>query len=80
MRKEHLDLENGTVWIPDSKTPNGVAEVSLTDIAIEAFRSQLARLLRLPVARHVAPGGRPVFSDLRFTINVRHAAQRRRSC
>ena len=42
MKKEHLDLENGTVWIPDSKTINGVAEVPLTDIAIEAFRRQLA--------------------------------------
>ncbi|MFY9727167.1 MAG: site-specific integrase [Bryobacteraceae bacterium] len=42
MRKEQLDLENWTVWIPDSKTPNGVAEVPLTEIAVEAFRSQLA--------------------------------------
>jgi integrase len=42
IRKEHLDLENAVVWIPDSKTPNGVAEVPLTDIAVEAFRSQLA--------------------------------------
>ena len=38
MKKEQLDLENGTVWIPDSKTPNGVAEVPLTEIAVEAFR------------------------------------------
>ena len=42
MRKEQLDLENWMVWIPDSKTPNGVAEVPLTEIAVEAFRSQLA--------------------------------------
>ena len=42
MRKEHLDLKNGTVWIPDSKTPNGVAEVPLTDIAIEAIGRQIA--------------------------------------
>jgi len=42
MKKEQLDLENRTVWIPDSKTPNGVAEVPLTEIAVEAFRSQLA--------------------------------------
>lgn len=41
MKKEHLDLENGTVWIPDSKTPNGVAEVPLTEIAVAAFQSQL---------------------------------------
>ncbi len=38
MSKDQLDLENKTVWIPDSKTPNGVAEVPLTEIAVEAFR------------------------------------------
>jgi len=42
LRKEHLDLTNGTVWIQDSKTVNGVAEVPLTEIAVEAFRRQLA--------------------------------------
>ena len=42
MRKEQLDLEKWTVWIPDSKTPNGVAEVPLTEIAVEAFREQIA--------------------------------------
>ncbi len=42
MKKEHIDLKNGTVWISDSKTPNGVAEVPLTDIAIGAFDRQLA--------------------------------------
>jgi integrase len=42
MKKDQLDLENRTVWIPDSKTPNGVAEVPLTEIAVEAFRRQLA--------------------------------------
>jgi len=29
------------VFIPDSKTPTGVAEVPLTDIAVEAFRNQI---------------------------------------
>jgi integrase len=42
MKKDQLDLENRTVWIPDSKTPNGVAEVPLTEIAVEALRQQLA--------------------------------------
>jgi Arc/MetJ-type ribon-helix-helix transcriptional regulator len=42
MKKDQLDLVNRTVWIPDSKTPNGVAEVPLTDIAVDAFRNQLA--------------------------------------
>jgi len=42
MKKEQLDLENRTVWIPDSKTANGVAEVPLTEVALAAFRTQLA--------------------------------------
>ena len=42
MKKDQLDLVNRTVWIPDLKTPNGVAEVPLTDIAADAFRDQLA--------------------------------------
>ena len=41
MKKEQVDLENAVVWIPDSKTPNGVAEVPLTEIAVEAFRDQI---------------------------------------
>jgi integrase len=31
MRKEQVDLVNKVVWIPASKTPNGVAEVPLTE-------------------------------------------------
>jgi len=41
MRKQELDLANAVVWISDSKTSEAVAEVPLTDIAVEAFRSQL---------------------------------------
>ena len=41
MKKDQLDLGNRTVWIPDSKTPNGVAEVPLTEIAADAFGRQL---------------------------------------
>jgi integrase len=42
MRKNQVDLQNAVVWIPDSKTPNGIAEVPLTSLAIEAFKSQMA--------------------------------------
>jgi len=42
MRKDQVDIQNAVVWIPDSKTPNGVAEVPLTLLAIQAFRSQMA--------------------------------------
>ena len=41
MKKDQVDLENAVVWIPDSKTPNGIAEVPLTKIAVGAFRDQI---------------------------------------
>jgi len=41
MRKDQVDIENAMVWIPDSKTPNGIAEVPLTDLALAAFRDQM---------------------------------------
>lgn len=42
MKKDQLDLVKRTVWIPDSKTPDGIAEVPLTDVAVDAFYNQLA--------------------------------------
>ena len=42
MRKDRVDLANAVVWIADSKTPTGVGEVPLTDLAVEAFRDQLS--------------------------------------
>jgi len=41
MKKDQVDLRNAVVWIPDSKTPNGVAEVPLTRLAVQAFQDQL---------------------------------------
>jgi integrase len=41
MKKEQVDLANKVVFITDSKTPTGVAEVPLTDIAAEAFSRQM---------------------------------------
>jgi integrase len=41
MKKDQVDLQNKTIWIPDSKTPNGVAEVPLTDLAVAALRDQI---------------------------------------
>jgi integrase len=41
MKKDQVDLANKIVWIPDSKTANGVAEVPLTDQAVEALRDQM---------------------------------------
>ena len=41
--KERVEsgVGNATAWIPDSKTPNGIAEIPLTPLAIEAFKSQM---------------------------------------
>jgi integrase len=41
LKKEQVDLTNKVVFIADSKTPTGVAEVPLTDIAVQAFQEQL---------------------------------------
>ena len=41
MKKGQVDLPNAVVWIPDSKTPNGTAEVPLTPLAVEAFQRQM---------------------------------------
>jgi len=41
MKKDQVDLVNAFVWIPDSKTPTGIAEVPLTDIAVRAFQDQM---------------------------------------
>src|SRR5258707_13963980 len=41
MRKDQVDLVNANIWIPDSKTPNGIAEIPLTPLAIEAIKSQI---------------------------------------
>jgi integrase len=42
MKKDQIDLPNAVVWIPDSKTSNGIAEVPLTPLAVDAFRDQLS--------------------------------------
>jgi integrase len=41
LRKDQVDLANKLVFIADSKTPIGVAEVPLKDIAAEAFQSPM---------------------------------------
>lgn len=42
MKKNQIDFLNEILWIPDSKTPNGVAEIPLSKLALEAFRNQIA--------------------------------------
>jgi integrase len=42
MTKEQVDLANAVIWIPDSKTPTGVAELPLTAMAVQALQDQIA--------------------------------------
>lgn len=42
MKKSQVDLENSLVHIPDSKTPSGVGDMPMTDLARQAFESQCA--------------------------------------
>ena len=37
MKKSQIDFSNAVVWIPESKTPNGVAEIPLTEHYIAVF-------------------------------------------
>jgi len=41
MKKDQVDIANKLVFISDSKTPTGISEVPLTDVAVEAFQEQL---------------------------------------
>ena len=41
MRKEQVDLQNGIVHLPDSKTVNGIADMPMTNRVREAFASQM---------------------------------------
>ena len=41
MRKEQVDLQNGIVHLPDSKTVNGIADMPMTDRVRQAFASQM---------------------------------------
>jgi site-specific recombinase XerD len=41
MKKEQVDVANKVVFIADSKTPTGIAEVPLTHVAVEAFQNQI---------------------------------------
>ena len=41
MRKQQVDLQNGIVHLPDSKTVNGIADMPMTDRVREAFVSQM---------------------------------------
>ena len=41
MRKSQIDLVNGLVHLPDSKTSHGIADMPMTARALEAFQAQI---------------------------------------
>ncbi|HEV2424002.1 MAG TPA: tyrosine-type recombinase/integrase [Terriglobia bacterium] len=41
MKKEQVDLENCLVHIPDSKTPTGIGDMPMTQLARDAFKAQV---------------------------------------
>jgi integrase len=63
IQKDQVDLENKIVWISDSKTPNGVGEVPLTDLAVEALRDQIQLAGRSP---YLFPGENAVGHQTTF--------------
>lgn len=52
MRKCQVDLENGLVHIPDSKTPTGIGDMPMTQEAREAFA---ARIAETPASEYLFP-------------------------
>jgi hypothetical protein len=84
MRKDQVDLVNAVVWIPESKTPNGIAEVPLTEIAVRAFRDQIEISgtgpwlfpcdLQERLEDDTAAGRRSVLPVIRSSFNVRYTA------
>jgi len=63
-----VDVQNAVVWMPDSKTANGIAEVPPTPLAIEAFKSQMATAGEGPFLfpSDRIRGGEELFDEQRF--------------
>ena len=64
MKKEQVDIANKMVFISDSKTSTGIAEVPLTDLAVTAFQDQLE--LAGPVPWLIPSSDRPNEHQLSF--------------
>lgn len=41
MKKSQIDLENSVVHIPNSKTPSGIGDMPMTELARRAFKAQM---------------------------------------
>jgi hypothetical protein len=56
MLKSKVDLENSVVHIPDSKTPSGVTDMPMTELARQAFKAQIDAA---PGSEYLFPSPRP---------------------
>ena len=69
MVKPHVDLENGVVHIPDSKTRNGIGDMPMTTLAREAFAAQIAET---PGSEYLFPSPKPT-AKKPYITNLRKA-------
>jgi integrase len=67
MLKSQVDLENGLVHIPDSKTVNGIGDMPMTAPAREAFRAQMDET---PGSEYLFPTPK-VKAKKRYVTNLR---------
>jgi integrase len=78
MKKSQVDLENSVVHICDSKTPNGIGDMPLTELARQAYKAQIDSTLStedyvFPALRK--PSSKPHLTSLRkiWTATLKRA-------
>ena len=76
MKKLQVDMENCVVYIPDSKTANGIGEMPISDLAYRAFQ---ARIEATPASEYLFPTPRAKSSRpyIRSLKNIWAATLRR---
>jgi len=67
MKKSQVDLENSVIHIPDSKTPSGIGDMPMTELARGAFKAQMEQT---PQSEYLFPSPskrakRPYITSLR---------------
>jgi integrase len=67
MKKTQVDLENSLIHIPDSKTPSGIGDMPMTELARGAFKAQMEQA---PQSEYLFPSPskrakRPYITSLR---------------
>jgi len=67
MLKPQVDLENGVVHIPDSKTPHGIGDMPMTALARTAFAAQIAET---PGSEYLFPTPNPK-AQKQYITNLR---------